>query len=115
MGENKNATGDTFRQLVFYKLIADLDKNFKPFNSLINYKVIESTVQYLKPAPNGELKSVSFKITQDDVAELKEKIKDVITRIRNLDFGSEDYPTCKECVYCKMFSELDEANTQLGQ
>lgn len=108
MGENKNATGDTFRQLVFYKLIADLDKNFKPFNSMLNYKVIESTVQYLKPAANGEFKSVSFKITPEDIADLKEKIKDVITRIRNLDFGSEQYPTCKECLYCKTFNEIEE-------
>lgn len=107
MGENKNATGDTFRQLVFYKLVGDLDKNFKPFNSLINYKITETKVQYLKPAANGDLKSETFVIEKPQIDELKEKIKDVITRIRNLEFGSDEYPTCQECTYCKLLKEIE--------
>lgn len=107
MGENRNSTGDTFRQLVFYKLIGDLDKSFKPFNSLNNYKITESTVQYLKPAPNGSFKSETFAITQEQLTDLKLKIRDVITRIRNLEFGSEQYPTCNECEYCRLVKSLE--------
>jgi len=108
MGENKNATGDTFRQLVFYKLIGDLDKNFKPFNNINNYRITESKVQYLKPAVNGNLKSETFVITQEQLDDLKNKIKDIVDRIRNLEFGSIEYPNCHECEYCSLFEPSDK-------
>lgn len=104
MGENKNASGDTFRQLVFYKLIADLDKDFKPFGSLSSYKVLETQVNYLKPTDKGEYKKVSFNISEEQKNDLAILIKDVITRIRNLEFGSKEYPLCKECDYCRTFN-----------
>ncbi|MEP7103365.1 MAG: ATP-dependent DNA helicase [Candidatus Dojkabacteria bacterium] len=102
-GLTKNSKGNIFRQLVFYKLLAECDEHFRSNINSSKYEVQQAEVDFLKPQPNGQFKRVSLEITNEDVNILKEKIKDVITKIRNLEFsGTEEYPLCRECEYCSM-------------
>ena len=102
-GLTKNSKGNIFRQLVFYKLLAECDENFKPNLASPKYEVDQAEVDFLKPAPNGQFKKVSISITDENVEELKKTVADVMTRIRNLEFsGSESYPLCTECEFCNM-------------
>ncbi|MEO6729371.1 MAG: ATP-dependent DNA helicase, partial [Candidatus Dojkabacteria bacterium] len=102
-GDTKNSTGNTFRQLVFYKLLAECDESFRPNQVSPKYVVDQAEVDFLKPTSNGQFKRVSLEITDQNVADLKVTIADVMKRIRNLEFlGTEEYPLCTECEYCKM-------------
>lgn len=107
-GTTKSSKGEIYRQLVFYKLLTDLDPYFKPANKMNKYRVEEVQVDFLK---QDKIKKTfiqkSYKISEEDINKLKEQIADVVFRIRNLEFGSEEYPWCKdkECEYCNLFAE----------
>ncbi len=102
-GETKNSKGNIFRQLVFYKLLAECDESFRPNPVSPKYIVDQAEVDFLKPAPNGTFKRVSLSITDQNVEDLKVIIADVMKRIRNLEFlGTDEYPLCNDCEYCKI-------------
>ncbi len=89
-GTTKSSDGDVWRQLVFYKLMADLDPNFRPSKSphFNKYVCNVGEVDFLdKDKKIGKYRKYSFVITQKDVQELKELIIDVVKRIRNLEFS----------------------------
>ncbi|MCA9378953.1 ATP-dependent helicase [Candidatus Dojkabacteria bacterium] len=109
-GLTKGSDGHIFRQLVFYRLLAELDDRFRPAPNLPKYKVTEVEVDFIKPNSGGKFKREVFEITDQDVQELKETIFDVMGHIRELDFaGSEAYPVCGECEYCQMFGAKGSA------
>ncbi len=100
-GNTKNSEGGIFNQLVFYKLMGDLDQSFGSQTGR-KYIIQEACVDFLKKK-DGKYVKVSLPILSEDVSTLKEKITDVYSRILNLEFnGSEDYPLCKECDYCSL-------------
>lgn len=106
MGLTKNSTGSIYRQLVFYKLLTEIDDRFRPSLNKPKYKVTEIESDFLKPAPNGDYKKVGIEIEDSAVEELKVEIVDVMSRIKNLEFdGSEKYPLCDDCEYCRMLSQ----------
>lgn len=67
------------RQLVFYQLLTELDPNFKP-------KVVEAELDFVEAAEKGKKGRVSFTITDEEVDDLKQVIRQVIAEIRNLEF-----------------------------
>ncbi|MDQ3008230.1 MAG: ATP-dependent helicase [bacterium] len=70
------------RQLLFYKLLTELDQSFVPI-------VREGVFEFIEPdKQSGKLISRSFILEQEDVEELKVLIKDVMTEIRQLSFLS---------------------------
>lgn len=102
-GETKTSEGNIYRQLVFYKLLAQLDDRFRPSPNAPKYQIEQVEVDFIKPNSRGLFKKEVFEISPADVEELKAKIVDVMTHIRQLDFGgSSEYPLCNECEYCKM-------------
>ncbi len=104
MGKTKYSTGSIYRQLVFYKLLAEIDNFFRPSTNFPKYKVEQVEVDFIKP-DSGKFKREVFEIPNEDVESLKETIFGIMTRIRNLEFGGTDeYPLCEECEYCKMLS-----------
>lgn len=106
MGQTKNSDGGIYRQLVFYKLLSDLDDAFRPSRSLPKYKIEEAEVDFIKPNDSGIFKREVFRISADDVEALKQTITEVMTEIRNLNFGgSEKFPLCGECVYCQLLQQ----------
>lgn len=71
------------RQLVFYKLLLDLDRTTNP-----RLQVSEAAFEFIEPKEkgSGEHTSHSYSITEEEVDDLKNLIKEVMTEIRSLSF-----------------------------
>jgi len=90
-GNTKNSDGDYKRQLVFYTLLADLDKSFP-------YKVVQTVIDFIEPEKSGAFRREHFNITEEEVETLKEVIKTSMADIRDLKFDrTTDYTTCDTC------------------
>lgn len=72
--------GSYKRQLLFYRLLADLDQTF-------SFKVEEGVFDFVEPdARTGKFTQRSFIIKDEDVDDLKNLIKEVMHEIRSLSF-----------------------------
>lgn len=90
-GKTQNANGDYKRQLVFYQLLAELDRSF-------GFKVNETALQFVEPDKGGKFHEEKFIITPDEVSDLKKIIKETMKSIRAHDFGrTTDYRHCVRC------------------
>jgi DNA helicase-2/ATP-dependent DNA helicase PcrA len=79
--------------LVFYKLLADLDRNF-------NLRVVETELDFVEPDEKGAPKKENFVITDEEVKELKKIIREQMKNIRELRFErTKDYRICVRCDY----------------
>ncbi|MDQ7021124.1 MAG: PD-(D/E)XK nuclease family protein [Candidatus Dojkabacteria bacterium] len=90
LGNTKSSDGSYYRQLVFYKLLFDLDPNFKPeekFNSS-KYILGEAEIDFLRSDRKKYVKR-GFNIASNDVEDLKTLIIEVMSRIRNLEFPED--------------------------
>jgi len=96
LGKTKNSNGDYWRQLVFYKLLGDLSSRFV-------YRIRETELDFVEPMPSGKFKKERFKITKEDLDELKKTIKEVWRGISRLEFdGCHDQSKCKDCEYRRL-------------
>lgn len=92
-GNTKNSTGDYKRQLVFYQLLTQLDKSFP-------YAVTETELHFVEPDAKGDFHAERFRITPDDISNLKKEIKSSVSEIRALHFPrTEDLNTCVTCPF----------------
>lgn len=92
--EGKTAAADLNykRQLVFYKVLADLDRTF-------NYEVVEAELDFVEGVDAKFVKH-SFIITKEETEELKRTIREVMSQIRNLNFPrTQDYERCGNCEF----------------
>ena len=93
LGKTKNSEGDYYRQLIFYKLLSQLDKNFKP-------KVHEVELNFVEANSSGKFKKESFTITDEDIKDLKKIIIDTMGKIRSLRFSkTKKFSHCDRCEY----------------
>ncbi len=94
-GTTEDSHGDLKRQLVFYKLLIDLDKRLQ------NMTFGEATLDFVgEPAEKGKDGRRNFKITDEEVVELKKTIHAVMSDIRNLKFPrTTNYKTCTTCAF----------------
>lgn len=68
------------RQLVFYKLLTDLDRSFTP-------SVVEGSFEFVEPdKKTGKITRHTFSLQDSDVEDLKELIRTVMKEIRALQF-----------------------------
>ncbi len=92
-GNTKYSDGGYKRQLVFYKLLAELDKYF-------NFKVVEAQLDFVEADKSGKYSKHSFQISDNEIEELKKVIKEVMGKIRGLEFPrTTDYNVCSNCDY----------------
>jgi len=92
-GTTKTSDGGYFRQLTFYRLLADLDKSFP-------HKVIQTELDFIEPDSKGEYHRERFNITEEHVENLKTLIADTMKKIRSLDFGrTDDLSKCDRCPF----------------
>ncbi len=91
-GKTKNSTGDLKRQLVFYQLLVNLDTRFK-------FKVGEVELDFIAaPRDNHKSGKRRFRITDQEVNDLKILIQDTMTAIRQLKFPrTKDLSQCAKC------------------
>jgi len=91
LGKTKYSNGDYYRQLVFYKLLAQLDQSFKP-------KVVKAELDFVEPDQQNKFKKEVFDISDSDIKELRATIKKVIKEIRSFNFPrTSDYSNCTRC------------------
>jgi len=93
-GTTKGSDGRYKRQLVFYRLLAELDTAFPG-------KVVEAGLDFVQPDRDSHaFKKEVFAITDEEVSELKKTIKDVGIQLKNLQFPkTRDYSLCKTCEF----------------
>lgn len=92
-GLNKNSDGNYKRQLVFYHLLADLDKSFP-------YEVVQTEIDFIEPDAKGDYHRERFNITKEEVSDLKKLIKDSFGQIRQLNFErTKDINHCLRCPF----------------
>jgi DNA helicase II / ATP-dependent DNA helicase PcrA len=71
------------RQLIFYKLLLGLDRSLNP-----NWQVTEAVFEFIEPKEKGSSEHIThaYSITDEEVQELKQLIRQVMTEIRSLSF-----------------------------
>ncbi len=72
--------GDYFRQLVFYKILADHSLGF-------GYSVVSGTIDFVETKANGSFARHSFKITSEAIIDMETVIKDVYSKITSFKFS----------------------------
>ena len=81
------------RQLLFYKLLSQLDRNF-------NYEVVKGEFDFLESKPGKKTKKESYDYEIDKVEDLKNEIRENVEKIRNLKFErTKEYRHCHTCPY----------------
>jgi len=93
-GKTKNSDGRLKRQIVFYKILCDLDERFK-------YNMTQGELDFVQ-GRDGRYKKALVSFSDEDAAELKEKIVEVYNKIMNLEFECGDESgvcdACKEYI-----------------
>ncbi len=92
-GKTKYSDGELKRQLLFYKLLTQLDRNF-------NKKATKGEFQFLEDKGRKKAKKETFNYSQDEIEELKVLINETMRNIKNLNFEKTDeYRHCQRCPY----------------
>lgn len=86
LGKTKNSDLNYFRQLMFYKLLAELDPNF-------NLTVAEAELDFVE-----HVKKVKISYKDYDTSDLKKEIREAMKNIRNHNFErTTNYNVCEKC------------------
>lgn len=96
MGETKNANENYYRQLVFYKLLLTYFEDGK-------YKMSSGVIDFIEADDKGRFHQEAFEITEKQVKELEDLVKEKVKEILSLGFWDG---RCKDkkCEYCKLRS-----------
>jgi DNA helicase-2/ATP-dependent DNA helicase PcrA len=95
MGDTKSSAGDLKRQLVFYKLLIEMDPRLQ------NLHFGEATLDFVEePSVHGKSGERSIAVSDEDVRELTSEIKTAMTGIRSLRFDrTTDQSHCRSCPF----------------
>lgn len=93
LGKTKDSEGDLYRQLLFYKLLGDLDDTFQ-------YTVREGEFIFMEKNDTGRYKTERFTLQDEDVEELKDLLRTVHTELQSLSFLEKD--PCGSCETCTL-------------
>lgn len=92
-GNTQDSDGRYKRQLVFYKLLIELDRSFP-------YQLAEAEFDFVEPGENGKFKREKFVILEDEVIALRSLIREVMAKIRNQEFPrTTQYNICHSCPF----------------
>lgn len=78
-GETKSSSGNLYRQLLFYTLLAESDPRFVG-------RVESVALAFLRPNDHGDFVEESFSPSREEIDQLKETIREVWRRIQSLEF-----------------------------
>lgn len=100
LGKTKNADGNYYRQLVFYKLLLSLDPSTRfGAGKTKKYEMQSGELDFTEPDEKMRYKKERFEISDREVAELKNFITKVATEILTLAFWNKKCGE-KNCHYC---------------
>ncbi len=94
MGSTKDADGNYYRQLVFYKILLNHYESGK-------YNMASGEIDFVEPDAKGKYKKEKFDILPEQVAALEEEIKKVADDILNVRFWNARCDD-KKCEYCAL-------------
>ncbi len=94
MGLTKNADGNYYRQLIFYKLLL---KYYKEGEYRMRYGVID----FIEPDDKGIYHREVFEITDDEVVQLEKRIREIADEILTLKFWDSRCGE-KDCEFCAL-------------
>lgn len=103
LGKTKSSSGDYWRQLLFYRLLGELDPTFP-------YHVVQGELVFLVPNDRDDLKSEVFTYDEDDVEAFREILRGVRDQLQSLAFLEKN--PCGSCETCKL---LGLTRTELEQ
>jgi DNA helicase-2/ATP-dependent DNA helicase PcrA len=93
MGETKDADGNYYRQLTFYKML--LARTEQPQH------MVDGVLEFVEPNETGETKSETFEITDGEVKELEVSILEAVKAITTLAFWNDPCDT-EDCPWCAL-------------
>jgi DNA helicase-2/ATP-dependent DNA helicase PcrA len=99
MGKTKNASGNYFRQLVFYKLLLDSEESKK-------YQMKAGLIDFVEPDDRGNYRKELFEITEADCADLKKTIETVSQEIYSGAFWTKECDD-EACQFCQLRRMLE--------
>ncbi len=101
-GLTKNSSGDQFRQLVFYKLLLELDPRHQ-------YRMNTGVIDFVQPDGKGKFIQREISVSEEQVEQLKALILEKAGEIMNLEFWNK---TCGEpdCEFCGLRSLMAADN-----
>lgn len=97
-GLNKNSSPDYYQQLIFYKILCELDTD-------LNNKVHKAVLDFVRPKKDkGEFVKSEFEITSEETDDFKKTIINAYKGIKALDFKPTADDSCcksynKECQF----------------
>jgi len=94
ISKTKNADGNYFRQLVFYKILLDRLENGK-------LKMQSGIIDFIEPDGKGKFHKEIFEISKEDAEFLLKEIKRVVGEILGLSFWNTRCGK-KECEFCSL-------------
>lgn len=92
-GKTASADEDYKRQLIFYQLLANTDRQFP-------YKVSETGLAFVDD--NCRFPTELFTITKDEVNDLKQLIQNIYKQILSLEFPHFEDPKRPPCEFCNL-------------
>jgi DNA helicase-2/ATP-dependent DNA helicase PcrA len=94
----KEKLEDYHRQIIFYKLLLDLDEKKK-------YQMKTGELDFVEPDDKGKFKKIKYEVTDAEVQELIKLIQEKAKEIYNLEFWNK---TCddKTCEYCRLSKSI---------
>jgi DNA helicase II / ATP-dependent DNA helicase PcrA len=99
-GKTKSSNGDYKRQLVFYKMLLDLDEKKR-------YTVVSGQIDFIEPTARGAYRSEKFELQSGEVDDLKKIITGVADEIINLSFWNNKCDD-RQCEYCHLRELLNK-------
>ncbi len=93
MGATKNADGNYYRQLTFYKLLLARTEDPRPMQ--------EGVIEFVEPDEKGNMRTEAFAITDEEVNELETLIRTSAEEILSLSFWDSPCDT-EECPWCAL-------------
>ncbi len=91
-GETANSTGDAYRQLLFYALLAELDSRFI-------FQARELVLSFVRPDQKGEFRDEKFSPQKAELVELEKTIREAWVKIQKLEFDCDDSTDCSRCSF----------------
>jgi DNA helicase-2/ATP-dependent DNA helicase PcrA len=93
MGNTKDADGNYYRQLSFYKLLLARTEESKHMR--------EGIIEFVEPDDKGKIRVEAFEITDEDVKDLEDVIQEAADSILKLSFWNEPCDG-KDCEWCAL-------------
>lgn len=102
LGTTKNSTGNEKRQLIFYKILLDSLPDFLVKKIGFRPIMVSGEIDFVEPDKRtGRFYKEKFVISEEDIRQLKDTIREVSSEIINFAFWNK---TCKDqkCEWCEL-------------